>query len=440
MKSKSVALFALLLSAIVFSCSQEKTVELPLTMQNGYGPFRMAYGGESAYSEAENNPWKNTYLNVSKLPEGLTDLKLGDIETNIYQTVYQAYLSGNITRERYEELQKSWDWTPDTVNLSKTPVKTKIAFAYGKDPDGILKVVVDANNNLDLTDDKSFTPLEMNVLDAAANKDSMALEHAVNVSFETFTGNEIVPVHVPLFIMYSESFGMFLRNFAQYATTRFEGEQIAVSSGHFTNLRYNDISVAFMRNDPESGETVKEADLYRKNEYIEIKREIYRIAGVNTNKSTLVLEKTGLPKEQLFSTQIGYKSHLFRGEEFTTKSAVSPDSLRGKYVLLDFWATWCSPCIQEMPHLKELYAKTDRAKFEIVGIVGASQLAALTDAIDKHAITWPQIFSDDANRITETYGISGYPTTFLIDPEGIIVAKDLTGNALEEKVLSLIGE
>jgi hypothetical protein len=305
MTSKPATFVTLLLSAILTGCSQEKTVELPLTVQSGYGPFRTGLGGEYAYSEAENNPWKNTYLKVSKLPEGLTDLKLGDIETNIYQTVYQAYLSGNITKEWYEELQESWDWTPDTVNLSKTPVKTKVAFAYGKDPDGILKVVVDANNNLDLTDDRLFTPLEMSAVGSDVNRDSLAREHAFNVAFEAFVHNKTVPVHVPLFIIYSEPFGMFMCNFAQYATTRFKGEQIAISSGSFTNLTYKNIEVVLMRNDPETGKTVKEANPYKKNEYIEIKREIYRISGVNTNRNTLVLEKTGLPKEQLFSTQTG---------------------------------------------------------------------------------------------------------------------------------------
>jgi len=431
-KTNTVALIALL-SILVLNCSQEKIVELPLTAHNGYGPFGAGFVGVSHNSESESNPWKNTYLKLSKFPEGLTDMKYGHIETNIYQSVYQDYLSGNITKDWYEGLQKSWNWIPDTLNLSKNHVKTKIAFVYGKDSEGILKIAVDANNNLDLNDDKLFTPLEITF----DNIDSLAQIFAVDVSFEIFVHNKIVPVSVPLLIMYDNRINIFACNFSQYATTLYKGKQIAVSSGGFTNLSYNDPMVAFT-NDLKDEEKEKEENTYRKNEYIEIKDEIYKILGVKTNNNTLVLEKTNLPKTQIFSTQVGYKSYLFQGEEFTTGSSISLEDFKGKYVLLDFWAEWCGPCISEFPALKELYAKTNRSKFEIIGIVGDSSPDGLKERIDQHALYWPQILS---NEIVKTmYGVNSYPTTIIIDTKGTIIAKNLRGEKLEEKILSFINE
>ena len=432
MKSKKITLFALL-SVNLLCYSQEKIVELPLTAQIGYGPFNAGLGGMSPISENENNPWRKTYPEISKFPEGLTDMKHGFIETNMYQSVYQNFLLGNITKDWYEELQKSGNWTPDTLNLSKTPVKTKIAFAFGKDLEGILNIAIDANNNLDLSDDKLFIPLEMSSFNRE-KEDSLAQTHAVNVHFETFVHNKIVPVNVPLFIIGNARANMFMCNFSQYSTTQFKGVQIAVSSG-FTNLSYNDIGLAILANDLKIGEKVNREDVYRKNEYIEIEDEIFKILGVNTNKNTLVLEKTDLPKIQLFSTQIGYKSHPFQGEEFTKKTVVSLDSLKGKYVLLDFWAEWCGPCIAEFPHLKELYSKTDRKKFEIIGIAGHSTPNGIKKLIEEHEISWSQILSDD---IVKMYGITGFPSTILVDAEGTIIAKDLRGKELDEKILSLI--
>ena len=169
-------------------------------------------------------------------------------------------------------------------------------------------------------------------------------------------------------------------------------------------------------------------------QHIEINDEIYKILGVN-NRNSLVLEETDLPKTQLFSTQVGSKTHPFQCEEFTKKTVISLENFKGKYVLLDFWAEWCAPCIAEFPHLKELYSKTDRTKFEIIGIAGQSTPNGIKRLIEQHELTWSQILSND---IVAMYGITSFPTTILINPDGIIVAKNLKRKELEEKILSLI--
>ena len=432
MKSRTILLIAL--CATFFSAfSQKEIIELPLTMQSGYGPFNVGAGGISAFSEDENNPWIKTYSKILKSPVGLTDIKYGDIETNIYQSVYQNYLLGNITKKRYEELQESWNWTPDTLMLSKTPIKTKIAFAYGKDSDGVTRMAVDANNNLDLSDDEIFTPFDMGN-NAQSERDSLAEVYAIPVVFETFTHNKAVSVTFPIFVAHYKQIKMFACSFAQYATTQYKGENIAICSDNFTNLSYKSTGIILvdgMRN----GEKAKEDDIIQKNEYIEIKGEVYKNLGVNTNKNVLILEKVDLPKAQLLSTQVGYKAYSFSGKEFTTNSEISLENLKGKYVLLDFWAEWCSPCIKEIPALKELYAKTDRAKFEIIGIIGDSTPNGIKKQIDRLSITYPQILSDE---IVRKYGVTSYPTTLILDAEGVIVAKNLIGKELEEKILSLI--
>ena len=260
MKLGKIALVALFATSL-FSCSQEKIVELPLTVNDGYGPF---HGGFVFLSPASGNEQK-----ISAFPEGLTEMKQGYIETNYFQSIYQDYSSGNVTKDRYEEIEKQWRLKPDTLNFSKTPIKTKIAFAYGTDSDGILKMVVDANNNLDLSDDLSFSPYEIEIT-PSLNSDSLAQIYAFDVSFETYMHDKIVPVSVPFFVVWRSEYNSFLCNFSQYLTTQFKGTQIAVSSGNFMDLSYNDIGVAFC-NDLQNGEKVKQEDIYKRNEYIEIK-------------------------------------------------------------------------------------------------------------------------------------------------------------------------
>lgn len=437
MKQK-ILLLILLLSSFLAAHSQENIIELRLTTQSGYGPFNMALRGISSIREDENDPWKNTYLKVPQLPKDLTELKYGNIETNRYQETYQDYISGNITKSWYEELQKSWNWTPDSLTLSKTPIRTKIAFAYGKDSDGNLKIVVDANNNLDLSDDKPVSLLEMN--EDNSNKDSLAQIHTIDVTVETYVEGKIRSIKTPLFIMYNKEYNMFMCNFPQYATTEYKGKKIAICSSDFTDLSYSTIGLAIIKDDMKKGEKVERNHVYRKNEYIEIGDGNYKVVEVNTFKNKLILERTDLPKSQLISSQVGYRPFPFEKESFQQKTTIALEKLKGKYVLLDFWAVWCGACLAEIPNLKKLYANVDKSKFEMIGIVGDSPAESLKELIDKHGITWPQILLDNTDQIKKGYGINGYPTTFLLNKEGVIIATNLRGKELEEKILNLIKE
>lgn len=119
---------------------------------------------------------------------------------------------------------------------------------------------------------------------------------------------------------------------------------------------------------------------------------------------------------------------------------VDLESLKGKYVLLDFWGSWCGPCRASHPHLKELYAQYKSKGFEIVGIAQenartpAAQETAWKAAIEKDGLTWIQILNNqdiDKFNAVQAYGVSAFPTKILLDPNGKIVGT-YVGNGTSE--------
>lgn len=117
---------------------------------------------------------------------------------------------------------------------------------------------------------------------------------------------------------------------------------------------------------------------------------------------------------------------------------ISLKKFRGQVVLLDFWATWCVPCIAEMPHLKEIYDKYKDQKFEIIGISLDQTQVALDSYIEEQNIAWPQFL--DSGTVAKMYNVTAIPATFLIDGEGIVREVELRGSALEDAVGELVQE
>ena len=95
------------------------------------------------------------------------------------------------------------------------------------------------------------------------------------------------------------------------------------------------------------------------------------------------------------------------------------ESLRGRYVLVDFWATWCAPCIAELPRVQAAYDKYHDQGFEVVGVSLDETKSAVLDFTRTRNIPWRQIHAASCGSdLVEAFGVSTIPATFLIDPQG----------------------
>lgn len=121
--------------------------------------------------------------------------------------------------------------------------------------------------------------------------------------------------------------------------------------------------------------------------------------------------------------------------------SMSISDLRGKYVLVDFWASWCKPCRQENPNVVRVYNKYKDQGFEILGVSLDDNKDNWLGAIEQDGLTW-QHMSDLKKWSSESvgvYGFKGIPYTVLIDPEGNIVAQHLRSRQLEEQLSAIFG-
>lgn len=117
-------------------------------------------------------------------------------------------------------------------------------------------------------------------------------------------------------------------------------------------------------------------------------------------------------------------------------------SLKGNYILLEFWASWCGPCIRENPNLVKVYNKYKSRGFEIFGVSLDANAILWKKAIDKDALPWPNVsdLKGSDNEAALIYGVYEIPSNFLIDPGGKIIAKNLRGEELEVKLKELLGD
>jgi len=147
-------------------------------------------------------------------------------------------------------------------------------------------------------------------------------------------------------------------------------------------------------------------------------------------------------------TRISATKSLAVGKEAPEISLANPDgevitlsSLRGNYVLVDFWAAWCGPCRRENPNVVRVYNEYSEQNFEILGVSLDRTRDKWLGAIEQDGLPWLHV-SDLKywrSQAAQDYQVSAIPATFLIDPDGIIIAKNLRGASLEAKLREIFG-
>ncbi|GAA4312782.1 TlpA disulfide reductase family protein [Compostibacter hankyongensis] len=118
---------------------------------------------------------------------------------------------------------------------------------------------------------------------------------------------------------------------------------------------------------------------------------------------------------------------------------VGLSAFRGKYVLIDFWASWCGPCRRENPNVVRAYSRYKDKNFTILGVSLDQEKTAWKEAIRQDGLNWTQVsdLQGWGNQAAQLYQVHSIPANFLLDPQGKIIGKDLRGAALESKLAEI---
>lgn len=134
---------------------------------------------------------------------------------------------------------------------------------------------------------------------------------------------------------------------------------------------------------------------------------------------------------------------IWQSEEWTDVQGHlwTSEKLEGQVVLLDFWATWCAPCLAELPNLRQLHERHTKDGLRIVGIaLDAIDRRGLRSFLLRHDIGWPQVHASTGveSDLAQRFGVEAVPVTVLIDRKGRVIARDLRGVALAKVIETLL--
>ena len=138
--------------------------------------------------------------------------------------------------------------------------------------------------------------------------------------------------------------------------------------------------------------------------------------------------------------EVGARIMDFTQNDLKGQQVRFADYRKGRYVLLDFWASWCGPCRAENPNVLKAYNRFKGKNFVVLGVSLDEDSAQWRQAVAKDGMPWTQVsdLKGWKNEVSQQYGIQGIPANFLVDTSGTIIAKNLRGTALEKKLAEVL--
>jgi thiol-disulfide isomerase/thioredoxin len=422
--------FFMLTLAVIFSAlsfgQKSGELQIPINYVSGYGPFAPDYTYLNFTAPPVDNPYYKAYnaITFKGIPSNWKNVQKRFLFIDPEQWAYQNYQLGNLSADTYKQVIQQLQTDTSLRKLTKDSIGCIVLVAKGVDETGNEKLLVDYNNNFDFSDETAFVPQTISSTDSIVRFTKYAKNLTYQVTKSSFK-------QIPFLVL--KLGDRYIYSFPQYAfaNIRQNGKVYKIALRNFTDPSFSDFRAGVY-----SGTAFSKRELVKRGEFITIENTSYNITGININTGTLVLKKESNVKSPQ-SSQSGFSARQFSGKDILSDNTVALSSYKGKYVFIEFWGSWCGPCLAEMPQLKAQYARTDLSKIDFIGVAGGDSLAAAKKVITGNGIPWVNILSDNENLIVEKYHIVKYPTGVLVAPDGKILENDISYPELEAKLIEL---
>jgi outer membrane protein assembly factor BamB/thiol-disulfide isomerase/thioredoxin len=300
------------------------------------------------------------------------------------------------------------------------------------------RIYVDRNNDEDLTNDGSG--------EWSRSGSMLGLSGvAIDVAYESGT----VPYTFEFyrFTTRLQDFVLYYRNAGREGEIASGSERYTVvaldenADGRFDDLDNGTLIIDLNQDGKLVGHS-DSAEHHKLNEPFNIHGRVWEVASLSPDGKELQLRPSEAPVEMKRYLDPGYQAPAFTGKDLDDNTInLAKDAADAKYVLLDFWASWCGPCRTEYPYLRRMHAQYKDHGLRIIGINLDSDRDKAVQAADENLLTYPHVFDGGGwkNAAAVLYRVHGIPATYLLDQDLNIVAKSLQGSALEKRMTELLG-
>jgi thiol-disulfide isomerase/thioredoxin len=442
---KTIKNIMLLIAVLLFSgCGDSgKPIEIALEQTPGYGLFRSS---RSIVSPARH------VVEYRGVPEGIVEYVVREFSLQPAQHAWERYLDGHLSQDALHAQMERLG--ADTTLLSREPLQHRVRVLVGTHENGKRVIIADANNDGDFSNDPLFEydyPLEV-----AAQLELEAELPAVDVQVQLFVDGEVVTQRVNMvFSPYEGNVRITYSNISEkeqkyylFASTphhrqgsvRLRGQPYSVHvANDFAGPLYDHENARLLIVADTADAALPDAAFaWSPGEVVHVDGYDYLFAGVSPFGERLLLEPLG-ENPQPFGITEGFRPPAFKALTLD-REVFRLEDHAGSYVLLDFWGTWCMPCIRLIPELKQLHADLAHHNFRLVGVAFDRDAAAVQEFVHDNEMNWLHTFVEMSRQeplsLVEVFKVNAFPTKILIDPEGKIIAR---GKSIEE-IRELLGD